>query len=366
MHFLLVAACFGQSNQNVIKGKVYDVDSEQPLPGVNAYLSNTTLGDATDDSGYYEFGNIPPGNYDLVFNFIGYAPLTVNVDIGTADTLIFDVNLKYEPLQLDSLVVVNERDGQWRRFLERFERHFLGKSKNAEQTELMNAEILNFNMESFGVYTAEANRELHIVNKALGYESYVQLEYFKWNYFEDTGQALYYVRMRELEPENSKQERLWALKRSVTYQQSIRNFFTALLEEAQSKSEQLRPNNLKTKLPSFHEIEFNGQGYKLFNGKIEMLPLDYTNDQYLPNNNEYEVWGFSFETLFGDMPLSVIPEDGELSYLDYYDKQAKDNLVAIDPNGNLLNPLDVAIGGYWSRFRFADFLPLNYKPARNL
>jgi hypothetical protein len=366
IQFLLVVSCYGQGLQNVIKGTVYDADSGQPLPGVNAYLSNTSLGDATNDLGYYEFSNIPPGNYDLVFNFIGYEPVTANVDIGPADSLIFDVKLAYAPYQLDSLVVVEDRGGQWRRFLEKFERHFLGRSNNAEQTELMNAEILDFNMESFGVYTAEANRELHIINKALGYESYVQLEHFKWNYFEDTGQALYYVRMKEMEPENKQQAREWALKRSVTYQQSIRYFFVALLNEVQNKTEELEPYESLSQLPGFDRIEHDGQRYKLFNGKITMIPDESRYEQFLPEKNQYQVRGFRFETLFGEMPLSVIPDNGERSYLDYYDKQAIEKLFVIDQNGHLLNPLDVAIGGYWSKFRFADFLPLNYKPVKNL
>lgn len=364
--FFRVSISLGQYHQNVIKGTVYDVDSGQPLQGVNAYLSNTTLGDATNDIGYYAFNNIPPGNYDLAFNFIGYESIITNIDIGPRDTLIFNVKLKYTQYKLDSLVVFDDRDGQWVRFLERFKRHFLGRSHNAEHTELMNAEVLDFNMEGFGVYTAEAKRELHIINRALGYESHVQLEHFKWNYFEDSGQALYYVRMKELEPKNSEQEREWALKRSVTYQESIRKFFVALLNTVKNKTEELRPYDPAVQLPAFNLVEFNDQRYKLFNGEIKRLSVENKYEQYAPENNQYEVWGFSFETFYGEMPLSVIPDDGEVSYLDYYDEEANEYIFAIDQYGHLLNPLDVTIGGYWSKFRFADFLPLNYKPERNL
>lgn len=156
----------GQNYQNVIEGVVYDLDSGLRMPAVNVYLSNTTIGDATDTLGVYQINNIPPGNYELVFQFTGYEQQVKSIDIGFRDTLNYKVGLKYKPYQMDSLVVKGERDRLWQRNLERFKRHFMGTSNNAEMTELVNPYVLDFEIVGFGEYTAKAQDELHITNKS--------------------------------------------------------------------------------------------------------------------------------------------------------------------------------------------------------
>lgn len=353
---------YGQDSENVIKGQVFEADSGAPLTAVNVYLSNTTIGDATDDSGRYLLRNVPPGNYDLVHHFVGYEPVAVNIDIGARDTLVFEVRLKSVPYELDSLVVTGRRDRLWQRNLERFKRHFVGRSNNARDTRILNAEVLDFKIERFGVYSAEAERELHIINEALGYESFVHLEHFEWNYFEDTGQALYYVRMNELEPENDMQLKDWYLKRSVTYDRSIRKFFRGLVEEVRNVGYPDGSNSSGNEFYRFGMVEFEEQEFKLFNGEIKHLPVSEHYTEYIPQNNRYEIFGFRISIFTGENPLMVIPGYGEVSYLDYHDKEASDHIFILDEYGNLLNPLEIIVGGYWSNMRFGDFLPLNYHP----
>ena len=55
-----------------IYGKVTDGSTKEPLYFVNVFLSNTTLGCATDQDGVFILENIPPGKYNLVVSMIGY------------------------------------------------------------------------------------------------------------------------------------------------------------------------------------------------------------------------------------------------------------------------------------------------------
>lgn len=356
---MIFTTSYGQDHQNIITGHVYDADSGLRLAAVNVYLSNTTLGDASDSLGIFQIKNIPPGNYDLVYHFVGYKQLVTNVNIGIKDTLIIDAGLQYTSYELDSLIVTHNRNRLWERNLNRFIRHFIGRSSNAEQTSIMNSELLDFNIEKMGIYSAKAQRELHIVNKALGYESFVHLEHFKWNYFEDSGQAFYYVRMKELDAENNEQRENWKIRRSVTYDNSMQMFLKGLLHTIKH-----RPEKEKNGPISITEVIFNKR-YKILNGEIR--PIHNTNEiaRYLPSGDKYEVWGFKVNKYIEKDPLTIIPDGGATSYLDYYDQDSKEFFVVVGENGNLLNPLDVAIGGYWAKLRFADFLPFNYRTCIN-
>jgi hypothetical protein len=103
----------------VIHGQVYEADSGLKLAAVNVYLANTTSGDATDREGTFQINDIRPGNYDLVFRFIGYEQVVENIDIGRSDTLTIDMGLTYMPYSLDSLVVEQRCDRTWERYRDR-------------------------------------------------------------------------------------------------------------------------------------------------------------------------------------------------------------------------------------------------------
>jgi len=60
-----------------ISGQVIEKGSNSPLPGVNVYIQDHPYGASTDVDGYFNIINIPPGTYDLVFNVVGYAIITV-------------------------------------------------------------------------------------------------------------------------------------------------------------------------------------------------------------------------------------------------------------------------------------------------
>ena len=69
----LTGVLFGQStNHCTIKGTVTDTTTGEPLPLVNVYLSGSTFGASTSQTGIYCMENIPGGSYQLIFQHIGY------------------------------------------------------------------------------------------------------------------------------------------------------------------------------------------------------------------------------------------------------------------------------------------------------
>lgn len=94
-----------------IAGYVKDVESGDPLPGVNIIIGGTTMGAATDLEGYYVILNVPPGSYSLTATMIGYQKSVVtNVRVSIDLTSSVDFNLGTEVLDLgDEVVITAER-----------------------------------------------------------------------------------------------------------------------------------------------------------------------------------------------------------------------------------------------------------------
>ena len=91
--FLITLASFGQSRQIVLSGIISDAESSEPLPyaTVSVYNRNGDLADGgiADESGVFKL-NLPPNDYSLNFEYIGFESVTTdikpypnNINIGT-------------------------------------------------------------------------------------------------------------------------------------------------------------------------------------------------------------------------------------------------------------------------------------------
>lgn len=64
-----------------IRGFVYEKESREPLLFTNVYLKGTTYGAATDVNGYFSITKIPPGDYQLAVQALGFDSLSVAVSL---------------------------------------------------------------------------------------------------------------------------------------------------------------------------------------------------------------------------------------------------------------------------------------------
>ena len=91
--FLITLASLGQSRKIVLSGIISDAESSEPLPyaTVSVYNRNGDLADGgiADDNGVFKL-NLPPNDYSLNFEYIGFESVTIdikpypnNINIGT-------------------------------------------------------------------------------------------------------------------------------------------------------------------------------------------------------------------------------------------------------------------------------------------
>lgn len=89
-----------------LAGTVTDAASGDPLPFVNITIEGTQIGAATDIDGNYVILNIPPGNYNVRYQYIGYQPVLVEgVSISIDLTTKQDVELSEASVELGEIVV---------------------------------------------------------------------------------------------------------------------------------------------------------------------------------------------------------------------------------------------------------------------
>jgi len=94
-----------------ISGTVVEINSNEPLPGVNVVIDGTFMGASTDIDGYFAILNIPPDVYTVTVSYIGYTSVQftevkVSVDLTTT------INLEMTPATLElseTITVVAER-----------------------------------------------------------------------------------------------------------------------------------------------------------------------------------------------------------------------------------------------------------------
>jgi len=101
------AALAGTSGK--LSGRVLD-QKKQPLGGVNVAVPAARLGAATDLQGRYSIIGIPAGTYDVKFNLLGYAPVTVqNVLISSDNTTSLDATMTEQTVMTKEVVVTARR-----------------------------------------------------------------------------------------------------------------------------------------------------------------------------------------------------------------------------------------------------------------
>ncbi|EKB47726.1 carboxypeptidase-like regulatory domain-containing protein [Cecembia lonarensis] len=118
--------------QYVMKGRVVDAETFQPVEFATVFINNSTFGDITDRNGVFEIP-IPAGNYELVISFMGYQ--TFKFPFSTQELReSYEFRILQEPIDLEEAKVQDKRDREWFRNLKIFEELFLGNSINGKKS----------------------------------------------------------------------------------------------------------------------------------------------------------------------------------------------------------------------------------------
>ncbi|MCJ7554390.1 MAG: TonB-dependent receptor [Ignavibacteriaceae bacterium] len=93
-----------------IAGKVVDSETNEPLIGVNILIEGSTLGAATDVLGEFFILGVPPGNFSLRFQMIGYAPYTItDLRVSVNRTTSLEVKLSPESIKIGEVVITADK-----------------------------------------------------------------------------------------------------------------------------------------------------------------------------------------------------------------------------------------------------------------
>ncbi len=89
---------------SVIKGKVTDEKTTDPLPYVNIGIKGQTTGTFSDSNGSYRL-ELPKGDYDLIISSVGYEKMSKHIHVDGARSYTVDLNLTNISQELGTVVV---------------------------------------------------------------------------------------------------------------------------------------------------------------------------------------------------------------------------------------------------------------------
>ena len=94
------------SQTGVIRGKVTNKLTNEPIAFVNVLETKTSKGTITDEDGFYEITGLEPGLYDINVTFIGFEDVTVfEIQVTNSKPALVDVAMEEAAEQLAEVVV---------------------------------------------------------------------------------------------------------------------------------------------------------------------------------------------------------------------------------------------------------------------
>jgi outer membrane receptor protein involved in Fe transport len=114
---LLCLLCFGLAetlqagNKGILEGTVKDVESGEPLFGVNVIIAGTQMGAATDTKGFFRINNVPAGTYTVRFRMMGYREVVFE-DVNIRPNLrtrLRNVEMEQTAVEMEAVTVRAER-----------------------------------------------------------------------------------------------------------------------------------------------------------------------------------------------------------------------------------------------------------------
>ena len=397
--FLFTGYWLGMANaaraQASLSGVVQDSVTQQPLAFASVFLANTTLGVTTTEQGQFEFPRVPAGTYNVVGSYVGYRLAKQSVTIARAPQ---SVTLHLAPTGNQLAEVVVESTPNRPEDYQKFTDQFLGQTAFSEQCRISNPkDVVVFYDDSTNDLTARARKFVRVDNEALGYS----IKYYGLRFTSNAedGSLSFYGDpvFEEMTPRDERQQRQWAANRVAAYVGSFTHFLKSVYENRVKAegflTQQVRvvPNprfdltdslrrTLLAQRPNGPFTKTEQDSLRKWSRAVpvaatlypEARPIDslrrVSADRqhiYLRFTGELQV------SHFGEAPdpkytrpmatlgpsRTPYPAKRRVSRLRLQDREAE-----IQPNGALLDPLDVSTGEYWGFEKIGEFLPLNYEP----
>jgi hypothetical protein len=231
---LLLFALFAQA-QFHIEGKVIDSVTQQPLVGINIFLSHTTIGVNSNEKGEFQLGNLKQGKYELVVSSLNYEDYIIPIQIGqNTDPLI--IKMKPTANILKEVVVESYDEKGWEKWGDQFRLNFIGSPLLSNHCKLLNPEVVKF---KYNAKTKRlrvfSNEKLVFENRNLGYKIHYLLTKFELDFNSKSFAYKGYPLFEELITNKPKEAKKWAQSRNETFKGSIRHFIRSLYADKLEK-----------------------------------------------------------------------------------------------------------------------------------
>lgn len=118
--FFLIFVLFFNFSQNTflyasngkITGKVTDSGNGAALPGATIIIKGTAIGAATNYEGIYILSQVPEGKQILFISYVGYNSKELKINVIPGQTLLIDVELDFNTIDIKEVVVTAQLEGQ--------------------------------------------------------------------------------------------------------------------------------------------------------------------------------------------------------------------------------------------------------------
>lgn len=359
--FLLTSfAVQSLAQTGVLTGKVSDAATTEPLPFANVFINQTTIGTATDTQGNYTLKNVPIGTNEIVFSFVGYKPYQTRITLKEGESKQLDIRLQSDDIQLENVEVKGTRDKEWDKQLKKFEKVFLGTTKFAGSTKILNSWVLDLKevkMNGKDVFTATASKPLEIENQSLGYKVFYYLKSMASN--SDGHNITGEVRFEEMTSADPKTVKTWNQNRMDAYTGSLRHLVKSIIDnKAQEEGFNVYTDKSGYENTPYRSSVFDAQldkSVQIFPTKNIVMPGGVEGEFAIPVKQRLEVHYRQKRSqlkVYSDITFPV-------SWL-----QVNGGVLLANANGILLNPGNVIVSGAMYEARVSDLLPCNYSPEQ--
>lgn len=398
---LAVPAAF---SQRIIKGRVVNAADGEPIAGSSVFISNTSVGTVTDNSGSFILNNVPAGRNDLVVSSVGYE---TNVFSFSAEQLPLQlkVEMRVKVKELENVVVEPWVEEGWDRWGQTFTESFIGRTPNAGQCKIKNEKAIRFR------YYKRSNRliafcdePILIENKALGYHIHYQLEDFEADFKNRSVAFAGYPFFEEMDTGRKGLQKRRAASRNKAFYGSMMHFMRSLYHDSLAQNGYevrrmfRRPNLEKERVKQAYTSLITTQrnsGERTvtidFRSHLPKDSADYY-DRIMQQKDYTDVYGRElltadslivqteggYKILFFDDYLYVTykKETEDKAYLLFHGESRNPTFqrsymwlvnpvpITIDINGGYYPPQELFSMAYWGwSEKIAELLPQDYMPA---
>lgn len=108
---LLLFGTTAMAQRGIIKGRITDLNSKEPLTGATVTVTGTSNAAATDLSGAYQF-YVNSGTLNLTVRYLGYKDTTLSVNLKSNELKVLNIAMSGRQRNLNNVVITGYTQGQ--------------------------------------------------------------------------------------------------------------------------------------------------------------------------------------------------------------------------------------------------------------